>query len=222
MAGSSTKSNGVDTESIKNTALKDLLDVVDSVRGKKALVLDPTLTGPVGLVVKFSLLRDHGIDKVYHLEPSPLAVTHDKIIYFVRPLQRNAEMIRGMAYDRVCLMLRKQIKSVISRPSLPSANGSSMFILCRGRPLLALISWKREGYLETSCWESCRCCSFHLSMTCSPSSWKTLSKSCILYHLVYNWAHNQGRRSLQYNFFRSSLNATSKHIRPFPKIDRQG
>ena len=42
MVGSSTKLNGVDTDSIKNAALKDLLDIVDSVRGKKALVLDPT------------------------------------------------------------------------------------------------------------------------------------------------------------------------------------
>src|SRR5277367_2121254 len=94
-----TGAGGITAESLRAAALKDLLDVVDSVRGKKALVLDPSLTGPLGLVIKFSLLRDHGIDKVYHLEPSPLAVTHDKIIYFVRPQQRNAEMILGTASD---------------------------------------------------------------------------------------------------------------------------
>src|SRR5205809_82206 len=93
MVAPSSKSNDLDTESIKSAALKDLLDVVDSVRGKKALVLDPSLTGPLGLVIKFSLLKDHGIDKVYHLEPSALAVSHDKIIYFSRPNQKNAEMI---------------------------------------------------------------------------------------------------------------------------------
>lgn len=92
----SSKSHGIDTEAIKASTLKDLLDVVDSVRGKKALVLDPALTGPLGLVVKFSLLKDHGIDNVYRLEPNPLAVTHDKIIYLCRPQQRNAEMILGM------------------------------------------------------------------------------------------------------------------------------
>jgi vacuolar protein sorting-associated protein 33A len=86
---------GINIESIKANALKDLLDVVDSVRGKKALVLDPSLTGPLGLVVKFSLLRDHGIDKVFHLAPSPLAVPQDKIIYLCRPQQRNAQMILG-------------------------------------------------------------------------------------------------------------------------------
>jgi len=182
MVVSSTKLNGVDTDSIKNAAVKDLLDIVDSVRDKKALVLDPTLTGPIGLVVKFSLLRDHGIDKVYHLEPSPLAVTHDKIIYLVRPEQRNAEMILGITVDcfDFCLMVRKQIKFAASRPSLLSANASSTFTLCPERPPPALISSRTEVYLETLCWESCRCYSSHLNMTCSPSSWKPLSKSCIL------------------------------------------
>jgi hypothetical protein len=98
MVAPSTASVGFDTDSIKATALKDLLDVVDSVRGKKALVLDPSLTGPLGLIVKFSLLRDHGIDKVYHLEPSPLAVSQDKIIYLCRPKQRNVEIILGTSF----------------------------------------------------------------------------------------------------------------------------
>lgn len=92
---SSKASSGIDIDSIKTTTLRNLLDVVDSVRGKKALVLDQSLTGPLGLIVKFSVLRDHGIDKVYHLEPNPLSVTHDKIIYLCRPQQRNVEMILG-------------------------------------------------------------------------------------------------------------------------------
>lgn len=91
------KNVGIDTEAIKATAIKDLLDLVDSVRGKKALVLDRTLTGPIGLLVKFSLLKDHGIDKVYHLEPdaAQLVVNHDKVIYLLRPSQKNAEIITG-------------------------------------------------------------------------------------------------------------------------------
>jgi vacuolar protein sorting-associated protein 33A len=98
---------GITAESLRAAALKDLLDVVDSVRGKKALVLDPSLTGPLGLVVKFSLLRDHGIDKVYHLEPSPLAVAQDKIIYLSRPTPRNAEMILGIALLPFSVSLRR-------------------------------------------------------------------------------------------------------------------
>jgi len=96
------KSSNLDPESLKGTILKHVLDVVDSVRGKKALVLDPSLTGPLGLVIKFSVLRDHGIDKVYHLEQGPLTVTHDKVIYLCRPLQRNAEIILGTQSLYVC------------------------------------------------------------------------------------------------------------------------
>ena len=90
------KNVGVDTEAIKSAAIKDLLDVIDSVRGKKALVLDATLTGPLGLLVKFALLKDHGIDKVYHLEPGPLPARHEKVIYLSRPSQSNAEMITSI------------------------------------------------------------------------------------------------------------------------------
>jgi|SRR5579859_5091119 vacuolar protein sorting-associated protein 33A len=89
-------SGGIDTDSIKASALKDVSAVIDSVRGKKALILDRSLTGPLGLVVGFPVLREHGIDKVYHLEPGPLTSTHDKVIYLCRPNQRNAEMILGI------------------------------------------------------------------------------------------------------------------------------
>jgi vacuolar protein sorting-associated protein 33A len=91
--------NLVDTESIKVDALKALLDIVDSVRGKKALILDPSLTGLLGLIVKFSILRDHGIEKVFHLDPTPPVVSHDKIIYLCRPEQRNVQAIIGAAFS---------------------------------------------------------------------------------------------------------------------------
>jgi len=47
------------------------------------------------LIAKFSLLRDHGIEKVFHLDPNPLTVPQDKLIFLVRPQQRNAELLVG-------------------------------------------------------------------------------------------------------------------------------
>jgi len=93
--GSADPAAALDTDSIKTNALRSLLDVVDSIRGKKALVIDPSLTGPLGLIAKFSLLRDHGIEKVFHLDPNPLTVPQDKLIFLVRPQQRNAELLVG-------------------------------------------------------------------------------------------------------------------------------
>jgi len=89
----------VETDSIKADALKSLLDIVDSVRGKKALILDPSLTGLLGLIVKFSVLRDHGIEKVFHLDPNPPLVSHDKIIFLCRPEQRHVQAIIGLGLN---------------------------------------------------------------------------------------------------------------------------
>ena len=128
VSAASNTGGGINIESIKANALKDLLDVVDSVRGKKALVLDPSLTGPLGLVVKFSLLRDHGIDKVFHLAPSPLAVPQDKIIYLCRPQQRNAQMILGNSAPFANFYLTSQNKFATNRPMIlcPRGNPTSI------------------------------------------------------------------------------------------------
>jgi len=92
------KDHRIDTEPIKAAALKDLLDVVDSVRGKKALILDPSLTGVLGLIVKFPVLRDHGLDKVFHLDArTPLSATHDKIICICRPSQANCQIVLSIS-----------------------------------------------------------------------------------------------------------------------------
>jgi hypothetical protein len=131
---------GINIESIKANALKDLLDVVDSVRGKKALVLDPSLTGPLGLVVKFSLLRDHGIDKVFHLEPSPLAVPQDKIIYLCRPQQRNAQMILGTRTPIADSYLPPQNKFATNRPMTLCPRGNPTSTLSPEKQLRALRS----------------------------------------------------------------------------------
>lgn len=66
---------GIDAQHIKDTALKDLLDLLEGVRlltitcycfllltifqvrGKKVLFLDRTLSGPIGLFAKFSVLK---------------------------------------------------------------------------------------------------------------------------------------------------------------------
>ncbi|GAA5794807.1 hypothetical protein HPULCUR_000154 [Helicostylum pulchrum] len=55
------------------------------VRGKKGLVLDPTLTGPLSLIAEFTLLKDHGVEKIYHLESDTLETECPGLIYICRP-----------------------------------------------------------------------------------------------------------------------------------------
>ena len=47
----------VNLEALKEHTSSELLDLLDNVRGKKALVMDPDLTGPLGLVIDVALLK---------------------------------------------------------------------------------------------------------------------------------------------------------------------
>jgi hypothetical protein len=40
------------------------------VRGKKVLVLDPKLSGPLGLIIEVAVLREHGVEKIVYVGPT--------------------------------------------------------------------------------------------------------------------------------------------------------
>ena len=84
------------------------------VNGAKTLVLDPSLAGPLGLVTEVSLLKvtwvflgikttfltnfqHHGVDKMFWLEPGPLASTTSNIVYLCRPMIKYVKIIVGMS-----------------------------------------------------------------------------------------------------------------------------
>ncbi|KAJ3126525.1 hypothetical protein HK098_007425 [Nowakowskiella sp. JEL0407] len=83
---------GFNVALLKELARRDLVNVLDSVRGKKGLVIDQSLSGPISLVTEFSLLKDHGVEKIYHLQQS--IVTECKaLIYLCRPKIQNMKCI---------------------------------------------------------------------------------------------------------------------------------
>ena len=41
--------------------------------GARALVLDPALSGPLGLIAEVKEFKEHGADRIYHLTAEPLA-----------------------------------------------------------------------------------------------------------------------------------------------------
>ncbi len=101
-------------------SLIKLLD--DRVPGIKALVLDPKLSGPLSLVAEFSLLKDRGVDKIYHLEEGPIIATPcEKIIYLTRAkaslMKTIAKQIKGLESDQsqtrrqyfICVVPRRSI-----------------------------------------------------------------------------------------------------------------
>ncbi|ORX89440.1 vacuolar protein sorting-associated protein 33A [Basidiobolus meristosporus CBS 931.73] len=79
---------------LRDLSRKELTDVLDSARGKKTLVLDPNLSGPLSLITEFSLLKEHGVEKIFYLQSGPLETESSSIIYICRP---NIQYVRYIA-----------------------------------------------------------------------------------------------------------------------------
>ncbi|GLB35714.1 putative STXBP unc-18 SEC1 family protein [Lyophyllum shimeji] len=83
----------VDVGLLKEIARKALVDALNSVNGAKTLVLDASLAGPLGLVTEVSLLKHHGVDKMFWLEPGSLSATTPNIVYLCRPMIKYVKII---------------------------------------------------------------------------------------------------------------------------------
>ncbi|EKX32767.1 vacuolar protein sorting 33B, partial [Guillardia theta CCMP2712] len=101
-----------------NDALEpELGEEVKVLLDNKALVIDPSLSGPLGRVLDLNLLKQHGVEKTMHLRTGPLGISQCRIIYIVRANLPNmkmiAEQIRHLMQDvrrfeyRVCMFPRK-------------------------------------------------------------------------------------------------------------------
>jgi hypothetical protein len=78
---------------LKERTRRSLTENIDRMRGPKALVIDPTLSGPLGLIAEKQLLKDHGVEKTYHLKNEPLETDQRRIMYLVREKMSNMKMI---------------------------------------------------------------------------------------------------------------------------------
>ena len=54
------------------------------VRGKKNLVIEKSLAGPIDLFLKFSTLQDYGVDKVFFLENDNVDASQKNILFLAR------------------------------------------------------------------------------------------------------------------------------------------
>jgi len=83
----------LDVSVLKELARKGLVDALNAVNGAKTLVLDPSLAGPLGLATEVALLKHHGVDKMFWLEPGPLSASTINIVYLCRPLVKWVKII---------------------------------------------------------------------------------------------------------------------------------
>lgn len=58
----------IDTKTLKDEALESLLSTLDTIRGRKCLVIDRSLSSTLSLVASFSELQEHGVEKMFWLQ----------------------------------------------------------------------------------------------------------------------------------------------------------
>jgi hypothetical protein len=60
-------------------------------------VIEKGLAGPIGLFVKFSILQDYGVDKVFFLENGNADVSQRNVVFIARgECAKHAQSIAGM------------------------------------------------------------------------------------------------------------------------------
>lgn len=65
--------DGLDTRILTDLARRGLMSTLDTIKEAKTLMLDPSLAGPLGLVADVSSLKQHGVEKMFWLEPASAA-----------------------------------------------------------------------------------------------------------------------------------------------------
>ncbi|KAJ2936455.1 hypothetical protein H1R20_g632, partial [Candolleomyces eurysporus] len=113
----------LDINILKEAAKRDLVNALNAVNGAKTLVLEAALAGPLGLVTEVSLLKQHGVDKMFWLEPGPLSSTTTSIVYLCRPkikevkiiadqIKRHAKEAKKHTYT---VLLTPRVSTLVSR-----------------------------------------------------------------------------------------------------------
>ncbi|CAI5475821.1 unnamed protein product, partial [Closterium sp. Yama58-4] len=77
-------------------ASQRLVDALDSVPGGKALVLDACISGPLAFIAPISLLKEHGVENLFHISAEPIQSQCSTVLYLLRP---NPLLIRWITHQ---------------------------------------------------------------------------------------------------------------------------
>ncbi|PNS20884.1 hypothetical protein CAC42_2815 [Sphaceloma murrayae] len=94
----------LDTQEITERSRRELLRLLETVRGKKNLVIQKSLLGPIGLFTKFSTLQEYGVEKLFVLENRNVETSQKNIVFVSRAekpkeVQAVAEAIKQIRAD---------------------------------------------------------------------------------------------------------------------------
>lgn len=75
------------------------------VRGKKNFVISQDLAGPAGLFVKFSVLQEYGVDRVFLLQNANVDSSQRNVVFLVRAEKiPQVRMVAGMSVFSIYLL----------------------------------------------------------------------------------------------------------------------
>jgi len=79
---------------IREVSRQEFLDLLDQLTGTKVLVWDQALTGPMGLVAEYSILKEHEVVKMFPLASGPLPnISADNVVFITRPTLPSMDII---------------------------------------------------------------------------------------------------------------------------------
>ena len=79
---------------MKEVSRQEFLELLDSFPGTKTLVWDAGLTGPLGLVAEYSVLKQHEVASMYSLAAGSLPpATSAQVVFLVRPSAATMDLI---------------------------------------------------------------------------------------------------------------------------------
>lgn len=82
---------------LRDFCRRDLLDCIDSTSpGKKILIMDEALVGPLGLIAEYSLLKEHGVEKLLLLVSNRVDTDINTVIFLTRPKPHLMERIAAV------------------------------------------------------------------------------------------------------------------------------
>eukprot|EP00245_Coleochaete_scutata_P001569 TRINITY_DN11946_c0_g1_i1.p1 TRINITY_DN11946_c0_g1~~TRINITY_DN11946_c0_g1_i1.p1 ORF type:complete len:607 (+),score=112.22 TRINITY_DN11946_c0_g1_i1:84-1904(+) len=98
----------IDLNALRDHARKELVAALESLDGKKVFILDPKLSGPLALIAQTSLLKEHGVENLYHLSGDPIQSDLRNVIYLVRPQMKLMKMIADQIRHDTQVKIQRQ------------------------------------------------------------------------------------------------------------------
>lgn len=175
---------GSDADYFKDKARRDLLALLEGVskapnfpqtlvplrlkhpqvRGKKNLVISQDLAGPVGLFVRFSVLQEYGVDRVFLLENANVDSSQRNVVFLVHAEKiRHVRTVAGMHF--IIFLASGYVNIPLQLLRAPHSYDGTTVDYADSSPLYVI----SQSSLDQLCIRYIRSSSLRLSFSTSPN-----------------------------------------------------